>query len=186
MPSTLEIVANAVNAASIVLAARNSVHTWWTGIIGCALFLVLFYENQLYADSLLQLFFIGTSIYGWRLWAGYRQAPPRPVSRIDRRTLGGIFVAALLVGGAYGFLLLRFTDAFAPFVDALILVLSVSAQLLLMKRLYETWWFWIGVNVLSVSLFYSRGLFVTAALYTFFLANAAVAAFRWRRYLTAS
>jgi hypothetical protein len=35
--SPLEISANAVNALSILLAGRNSVHTWWTGIIGCAL-----------------------------------------------------------------------------------------------------------------------------------------------------
>ena len=33
-----EIAANAFNAVSILLAARNSLHTWWTGIVGCALF----------------------------------------------------------------------------------------------------------------------------------------------------
>lgn len=50
----LEIAANAVMAASILLAARNSVHTWWTGIIGCSLFGFLFWHTRLYADVLLQ------------------------------------------------------------------------------------------------------------------------------------
>lgn len=33
-----ELAANAFNAVSIVLAGRNSVHTWWTGIVCCVLF----------------------------------------------------------------------------------------------------------------------------------------------------
>jgi len=44
------------------------VHTWWSGIIGCALFAWVFYEARLYADVTLQGFFILTSIYGW--WNG--------------------------------------------------------------------------------------------------------------------
>ena len=31
----LEWLANAAATLSIVLAARNSVHTWWIGIVGC-------------------------------------------------------------------------------------------------------------------------------------------------------
>jgi hypothetical protein len=34
---TLEILANLMVTLSIVLAGRNSIHTWWTGIVGCAL-----------------------------------------------------------------------------------------------------------------------------------------------------
>jgi len=36
MTSGLEIAANPVNALSIFLAARNSMQTWWVGVIGCA------------------------------------------------------------------------------------------------------------------------------------------------------
>jgi nicotinamide mononucleotide transporter len=39
----LEWLANAAATLSIVLAARNSVHTWWIGIVGCVLFAALFY-----------------------------------------------------------------------------------------------------------------------------------------------
>jgi hypothetical protein len=65
----LEVSANAVNALSILLAARNSVHTWWTGIFGCALFGAVFFIARLYADTLLQVFFIGTSAVGQSLFS---------------------------------------------------------------------------------------------------------------------
>lgn len=178
----VEIAANAVNALSILLAARNSQHTWWTGIVGCALFGLVFYHSRLYADALLQLFFIGTSAIGWWQWlAGGPGGTVLPVTHVAwSRTLLAI-VAATVVALGYGFVLWRFTDAFAPFIDSLILTLSVTAQLLLMKRKYESWWFWLSVNTLSVALFSVRGLWITAALYTAFWINAVAALVRWRR-----
>ena len=61
----LEIAANAFNAASIFLAARNSVHVWWTSIVGCTLFAWVFFGAKLYADVTLQGFFIVASAIGW-------------------------------------------------------------------------------------------------------------------------
>ncbi|MBE0539823.1 MAG: nicotinamide mononucleotide transporter [Verrucomicrobia bacterium] len=50
MSNSVEIAANVLNAASIVLAARNSLHTWWVGIVGCVLFGLVFFGTHLYAD----------------------------------------------------------------------------------------------------------------------------------------
>jgi nicotinamide mononucleotide transporter len=94
-----------------------------------------------------------------------------------------VVLAATVVALGYGYVLWRFTDAFAPFVDSLILTLSVAAQLLLMSRKYESWWFWLIVNTLSVALFSVRGLWVTAGLYTAFWINAVIATVHWRRLL---
>ena len=60
---------------------------------------------------------------------------------------------------------------------------SIVAQLLLMKRQVQTWWFWLLVNLLAVPLFFSRELYVTAALYMVYLLNAVVALRHWHRLL---
>jgi nicotinamide mononucleotide transporter len=179
-----EVSANAVNAVSIGLAARNSVHTWWSGIIGCLLFGLLFFGTQLYADALLQVFFIITSAYGWWRWLKGRDGGELPVTRTAPKSLLLAFLSAVGVALSYGYLLRRFTDAYAPFVDSLVLTLSVVAQLLLMNRRYDAWWFWLSVNTLSVALFAFRGLYVTAALYAAFWINSIVALVLWRRVIT--
>ena len=38
------------------LAGRNNVHTWWTGIVGCAVFSWVFLEARLSGDGGLQVF----------------------------------------------------------------------------------------------------------------------------------
>jgi nicotinamide mononucleotide transporter len=94
-----------------------------------------------------------------------------------------MLVAGTLVAAGYGWLLHRFTDAYAPFADSAVLAFSVLAQLLLMRRSYEAWWFWLLVNTISIPLFLARGLTLTALLFSAFWVNAAVALVRWRRLL---
>jgi nicotinamide mononucleotide transporter len=181
MTNGWELAANLLNATSILLATLNSRHTWWTGIVGCSLFGWVFLETQLYADATLQIFFIVTSAIGWWNWSKGNSGAELPV----RHTPASMIVAYLAVGaavaGGYGWLLHVHTNAYAPFADATVLVLSVLGQLLLMSRRYESWWCWLAANSIAVPLFLTRGLDLTALLYTAFWINAIVALFRWRR-----
>lgn len=181
----LEVAANAVVAASIVLAARNSLHTWWTGIIGCALFAVLFWSAQLYADVVLQVFFVATSAYGWWHWTHGPAGSERPVRSTNAVTLVAAGAVASVVATGYGWLLHRFTDAYAPFADSAILAFSVLAQILLMQRRVATWPFWLIVNTIAVPVYASRDLNLTAVLYCAYWFNAWFGWWRWRREITA-
>jgi nicotinamide mononucleotide transporter len=182
--SPLEIAANVVVTVSIWLAARNHSATWPTGIVGCALFSVVFLRSQLYADATLQLFFISTNVIGWWQWFHPRlpnATGQRPITQAKRKTLSWMVVAGIAVAAVYGWLLHRFTNAFMPYMDAAVLALSVIAQCLQMQRKIETWPFWLGVNTLSVGLFASRGLLLTAVLYAAYWVNAWYGWWRWRR-----
>ena len=183
MDQGLEISANAFIAASILLAGLNSIHTWWTGIIGCVLFGWVFYSSQLYADMTLQLFFVVTSIIGWRHWLRGQAGTELPVRHVRPLPMAGMLLAGAVVAAVYGRLLHRFTDAFAPFPDSTVLAFSVLGQLLLMGRRYESWWCWLLVNSIAVPLFFYRGLTVTAFLYLAFWVNAIVALVRWRKFI---
>jgi nicotinamide mononucleotide transporter len=175
-----ELAANAFNAASIYLAGRNSIHMWWTTIAGCVLFAQVFYAAKLYADVTLQAFFIATAGIGWWRWVRGSGGGELPVRYSSPALVASSLVAGVLVTIGYGWLLHRFTDAYAPFLDSLVLAFSVLGQLLLMDRRVESWWCWLLVNTIAVPLYASRGLYVTAALYAAFWVNAIVALRRWR------
>ena len=177
-----EILANALNLISIFLAGRNSVHTWWTGIAGCLAFCWVFLEARLYADVTLMVFFIATSIAGWWNWEKKTgEVELLPIRRTPPRWLAICFVLASLAALGYGWLLKTFTNAWAPFLDSVVLAFSVLAQFLLMGRRLENWLVWILVNTLSVPLYASRHIYLTSALYAVFWLNAIWSLFHWRR-----
>lgn len=184
--SRWEIAANAANTVSIVLAARNSVHTWWLGIIGCVLFGYVFLGARLYADLTLQVFFVVTSALGWVNWKRGGGGEELRVRRSRAIELIVCVVVATASAAGYAWLLFRFTNAASPFWDSLVLTFGVLGQLLLMGRRIENWWAWLIVNTVAVPLYASRGLYLTAVLYAVFWVNAWFGVLRWRRLLSAA
>lgn len=179
--SPLELAANVITAVSILLAGRNNMHTWWTGIVGCALFAVVFLETRLYADTILQVFFVVLSAIGWWQWLHGRHGDALPVSSLPARRVLWQVLAGVAGALIYGALLHRFTDAYAPFLDSTVLAFSIVAQLLMMRRRVECWPFWLLVNSIAVPLYASRGLYVTSLLYAGYWINALVSWRHWRR-----
>jgi len=177
----LELAANIMTALCIFLAGRNNIHTWWTGIVSSALFGVLFFNNQLYADATLQVFFLITGVIGWIGWNAKNDNGVLKITNTPSDQLVTYLVSAILVAVAYGMLLHKFTDAYAPFVDSVVLTMSVVGQFMLMRKRIESWGIWLIVNTISVPLFWSRELYLTSILYGFFWINAIVSYFQWRK-----
>ncbi|MEM1488311.1 nicotinamide riboside transporter PnuC [Stenotrophomonas geniculata] len=176
----LELAANIAVAGSILLAGRNNVHTWWLGIVGCALFAAVFERSHLYADMVLQFFFIAISVLGWWQWLRGDHGAPLPITALRPRAWAWLLPLAVVATFGYGWMLTRLTNAYAPYIDSAVLVLSVIAQILMMRRKLESWWVWLLVNTVAVPLYYSRGLHLTSILYVGFWINALVALRHWR------
>jgi len=176
-----EIAANITITVSIILAGRNSFHTWWTGIVGCLLFMVVFYQAQLYADVALQLFFVVASAVGWWQWLYGKNGEVLPVTKASTQTLFWSTLIGFVAAICYGGLLHRYTNAYAPYIDSVVLVFSIIAQVLLMQRRIETWPFWLIVNSVAVPLYASRGLYLTSVLYAVYWINAVISWRYWHR-----
>jgi nicotinamide mononucleotide transporter len=84
----------------------------------------------------------------------------------------------------YGTLLHHMTDAANPFIDSMVLALSILAQLLMVARKIETWPVWLAVDCIAVPLYASKGLWLTAAAYAFFLILVVMGWLRWSKLIS--
>ncbi|NNC38218.1 MAG: nicotinamide riboside transporter PnuC [Acidimicrobiales bacterium] len=179
----LEIIANAVMVLAVYLAARNHWSTWAFGIVGCAIFAVVFYQSNLFANVTLQGFFIVTNAIGWILWRKRSDEQQElPIRSVKAVTIGFVLLPLALVAAyGYGTMLSKTTGAALPVIDSLMLTFSIIAQFLLMGRKLETWWFWIIVNIVGIPLFASQGLYLTSFVYGLFLINAVYGYVNWKK-----
>jgi nicotinamide mononucleotide transporter len=180
MLEPFEVEANIANALCIVLAGRRNVHTWWTGIVASVLFGWVFMQAKLYADAGLQVFFVVTGGLGWWRWVRLGELPEKAVTRLPISRLLTQLGIGVLVTALYAWALWRYTDAAAPLPDAAVLTSSVLGQLLLVEKRVESWYFWLAANTISVPLYLSRGLYLTAALYCCFWVNAIISLRHWK------
>lgn len=180
----LEIIAAGLGLVNVGLVVRRSVWNYPFGIAMVLIYTVIFYDARLYAESILQIYFVVIQFFGWWYWLHGREKSGliivetlTPTNRIIYGT--GAALACLLIG----FVFANFTDATAPWWDSAVAGLSVTAQLLLSLRKIEAWALWIIVDILAVGLFYSRELYPTAMLYSLFLIMATIGAVGWLRAL---
>ena len=181
--SLLEAIAAALGVVTILLVIRRSLWNYPFGLAMVALYFFVFLEAKLYSDALLQIFFLVVQLYGWWAWTRAERAPDAAVAVgfLDNRARLAWMAGVAIAAGLWGSLMASLTDASAPFADGAVAIASVAAQLLQSRRRVECWALWIAVDLVAIPLFLSRGLMITAALYTLFLGLAIVGLLEWRR-----
>ena len=176
-PATIELIeyaAAALGLANIALLVFRSVWNFPFGMAMVALYILVFYEERLYAEAGLQVFFFLAQGWGWWLWS---RAGAKNGARDDTvavrwldnpsRAVWLVVTAALSIN--LGWAMHRFTDAAMPYADSAIAGASVAAQVLLGFRRIENWVLWIVIDIASIALYINRGLYPTAGLYGGFL-----------------
>ena len=173
--------------ACVALTVRQRILAWPIGIVSSALFLILFVRFGLYADSALQVLYVALGFYGWWHWLhGGPRGDGLPVTSASTRLRIAIAIAAVAATVVVGSFLDTATDSTVPYPDAATTVLSIAAQVLLTRKLIETWPVWIfGVNIPYVAIYLYKGLTLTAALQLVFIALSILGWAAWRRSMAA-
>lgn len=183
--SWAEVLGDVSGVACVALLARQNVWTWPTGLANNVLWALLFVRAQLYADGALQVVFFGLGVYGWWHWVQPAKTGRLEVRRAAPRELvvsGAIAMGATVALAAW---LDRATDSPAPIADAAIFAWSLVATWGQAQKWLESWWIWIGVDVISVPLYLSRELYPTAIVYAGFGVLCVAGLRAWTRELRA-
>ena len=92
-------------------------------------------------------------------------------------------LALLLVGLlslASGRLLAINTAAALPWLDSFISWASLLATWMVARKVLENWLYWFAIDSLSLGVFLSRGLYLTAVLFAVYLVLIVIGYRRWR------
>lgn len=177
---------------SVWLIAKRNVLTWPIGIASVLLYMVLFYQIQLYSDTLEQVYYLGASIYGWWYWSRSRDAH-RTVT--DVRYSSGRTVAISLAGmavltGVLGVVMGRVHEwapvwfpepASYPYLDALTTVMSLVAMWLMARKRIESWIYWIIVDLIGIWLYFAKDVKFLSLLYVILLGMAIRGLIDWTK-----
>ena len=180
--SAWEMLAVALAVAYLLLAVRQNRLCWVAALLSTAIYTLLFWQVQLMMQSALNVYYMAMAVYGWWHWRhGSATHSQLPVTRWPWQShllALSVIVACTLVSGI---LLDRHTDAAWPFLDSLITWGAVITTWMVARKVLENWAYWMVINALAVWLFIDRGMFLTAALHTFYLIVSVFGWISWQR-----
>jgi nicotinamide mononucleotide transporter len=166
----LEIAATVFGLWSVWCYVKENVWSWPTGLLNVLLYIALFWNGKLYAESCLQVVYVVLQIYGWWQWV---RGGERHHGVVITRTSARLWLLLALIAVAtvlpIRYALGHWTDSTVPWWDAIPTVLSLVAQWMISKKKLENWLVWILVDLISIPLFAYKGFYLTAGLYGVFL-----------------
>ena len=179
-----ELLAATLGLVSITLQIRQSLWYWPVSIVMTAMYIAVYIDQTLYAEMLLQIYFLLMCLYGWWSWkCGGKQKSELVVSRLSAGKWPPVLAIILLLFVTLGALMSRFTNNDAPWIDALVTAISFVATWLLARKKLENWLLWIVANLLSIGLYWHKAMYPTLVLFIVLVVLAFVGHQRWRREL---
>jgi len=179
----LEWCAVSFGVSEVLLAKKNSIWLYPTGIIGILCGSILLLDSKLYAETLLHGYYLVMSIYGWVNWKSRTQSGASRISKSNRRDQAVTFAIAILGWGFLYFMLTTFTDSDVPLIDAFVSSTAWAGMWLLAKRKLENW-IWLNIsNLVAIPLLYSKQLYMFSFLTLFLFVVAIFGYLDWNREL---
>lgn len=180
--SCAEVAGFVFGVINVYLTVREKIWSWPIGIMNAAISAVVFKENGFYSDFGLQFVYIAMSIYGWYEWLyGGANKTELHVTRTPTKTAGILVVLGLLAWVLLFNITSRIPGTKLPLVDAALVASSLVAQWMMTRKLRETWLLWIVINIVYVSMFIFKGLYLFAVLNTVYGVLAVLGHFQWNR-----
>jgi nicotinamide mononucleotide transporter len=190
--SLIGLVSSISGMLCVVLVAKGKIANYYFGIVQTLTYAYIAYGYGLYGEVMLNaLFYFPVQFIGIYMWK--KNKPDQGVEGEDvsiqsLTKKGWIYTILLMLSLtiAYGFFL-KYLGGNIVWTDSATNVLSIAAQILMLKRYTEQWILWISVNILSIFLWVSALVtqggndFSMLVMWSAFLVNSIYGYINWRK-----
>ena len=184
----LEIIAVVFGLLSVWYSKNNNILVFPTGMISTAIFIYLLYKWVLLGDMMINAYYFLMSIYGWFIWTRKENNTITPISRVtnNEKKIGIIIFLSSLV---FVYLIYVYFDKWGTitsYVDNITTAIFFVGMWLMAKRKIENWIFWIIADIISIPLYFYKGLTFTSLQYLIFTFIAIAGYYSWKKILNKS
>ena len=182
----LEITGVLFGLMSVWYAKKNNIWVYPTGMISTSIFVYLLFKSALLGDMIINAYYFIMSAYGWYYWSKREeQVIVHPITLTTKKE----FKTALLLFGAsllFIFWVYQVFDKWkdwTAYVDTLTTAIFFVGMGLMARRKIEHWLFWILGDIISIPLYFYKGLTLTSLQYVIFTLIAIYGYRSWKKTL---
>lgn len=185
----LELIGILFGLLSVWYAKKNTVWVYPTGMISTAIFVYLLLKWALLGDMIINAYYFVMSVYGWYYWSKKEEEvivhPVTSTSKKEVKTAVLLFVASIL----FVFWVYQAFDKWkdwTAYVDTFTTAIFFVGMGLMARRKIEHWLFWIVGDIISIPLYFFKGLTLTSFQYIIFTLIAIYGYRSWKKILDKS
>ena len=182
---SLEIIAVVFGILSVWFSKNNNILVYPTGMISTSIFTYLLFKWSLLGDMMINAYYFMMSIYGWYIWTRKVNNIVTPISKVSSpekiTSLIIFFFSLSFVYGIYNYF--DKWGSYTSYIDNFTTAIFFVAMWLMANRKIENWIFWIIGNIISIPLYFYKGLTFTSIQYIIFTVIAISGYYTWKKIL---
>jgi len=182
---SLEIIAVVFGILSVWFSKKNNILVYPTGMISTSIFTYLLFKWSLLGDMMINAYYFVMSVYGWYIWTRKVNNIVTPISKVSSpekiTSLIIFFFSLSFVYGIYNYF--DKWGSYTSYIDNFTTAIFFVAMWLMANRKIENWIFWIIGNIISIPLYFYKGLTFTSIQYIIFTVIAISGYYTWKKIL---
>ncbi|MCM4163883.1 MULTISPECIES: nicotinamide riboside transporter PnuC [unclassified Arenibacter] len=182
----LEMVGVFFGFLSVWYSMRENILVFPTGIISTGLFVYILFIFGLLGDMLINAYYFLMSVYGWFMWTrkvdGSHFIPITTTTAKEKLWTVVLFVATILFV-VLVYVIFDTLDNWTAYIDTFTTAVFFVGMWLMAKKKLENWVYWIIGDVISVPLYFYKGLIFTSLQYLLFTIIAIFGYLAWKKSL---
>lgn len=183
---TLEIIGVVLGLMSAWFSKQDNILIYPTGILSTAIFVYILAFYGLLGDLVINAYYFSMSIYGWYIWTRKVDAEHyTPITRTtskEKQICVFIFVGTLIFIFAI-YKIFEKWNSWTAYVDTLTTALFFVAMWLLARKKLENWTFLLVGNIISIPLYFYKGLIFTSFQFLLFVIISIYGYRAWKKIL---
>lgn len=180
------IVSGIAGVFSVVLCSQGKISSFLFGFVQVITYLIISWQECLYAEVAMNVFYFVSMLYGvWGWKQSYSISADSQETVLETRhlpLLHGVVLLLLfsLLSVAAGWGLARYTNDSQPYFDAFTTVPAILAQLLMIGRYRDQWYYWLMIDILAAIMWARAENWSMSVLYVFWCMNCIYGYMNWR------
>lgn len=181
----IELIAASFGITSVIFAKNENILVFPTGIISTILYIIICYKFILYGDMLINIYYTFMSLYGWYVWS-FKVSGENVVITTSKKddVAKSIFIfLSTIVIISYIYVYFDRMRNMTDYLDTFTTAIFFTAMWLMANKKIEHWIFWIIGNLISIPLYFVKGLGFSSIQFTIFLILAIIGYKEWKKNL---
>ena len=175
----LSLASGVAGVISVVLCSQRKLWFYFWSFIQIATFVIICYQQRLYGKLLENAVYIITMIYGLYEWYKHLDNDIVQTRNLDAKNLY-YCVFQSICGIIVLHTVLNIVGGNATWLDSVTTTLALVAQVLMIFRFKENWYFWLITDVACVVLWIQQDNYCMVMQYVFWIINCIYGIHKWR------
>jgi nicotinamide mononucleotide transporter len=177
--SALGIIALITGTLGVWLTIKQTIWCWPVALVSVLTYILEFYEQRLFGDMTLQVFYFFAGLYGWIYW-NKKSKEPFEIKSVEKSLVPWLLIVTVLQAVVYYYLLVYFKGD-RPFLDAILTACSLTVTYMMTKKWVENWLLWVFIDGTYVLLYGLKSMWLFAILNVIFTVIAFYGWLKWRK-----